>query len=166
MVKGPWNVIGPWTSSQTPEALRQRYRRSFAALAALLLPALGLAVLVGEHPYKIILGLLGVLDRGLGPLGMRLPSWSVEAVAFVVPFVILLTLFQLIPAFLVWWEQKIAAHIQVRLGPMRVGLWHGWAQTIADGIKLLLKEDMVPAVPTALPGLHPRAPLRRYPPPS
>src|SRR5687767_14966908 len=49
----------------------------------------------------------------------------------------------LIAMFSIWWERKVAGHIQSRLGPNRVGPI-GLLQSLADGIKLILKEDLIP----------------------
>ncbi len=76
--------------------------------------------------------------------GSNTPGFGALALAAFV-HVLLLGMFFGIPGGLfIWGERKIAGRIQDRLGPTRVGGKFGWLQSVADGLKLVQKEDIIP----------------------
>src|SRR6059036_3045417 len=68
-----------------------------------------------------------------------------------------LIVFLTVPLLVGQMEHKAMAHMQARLGPMYAGGFHGWAQLVADGVKFVQKEEIVPA--RADPGVYRLAPI-------
>src|SRR5437762_11750326 len=86
-------------------------------------------------PVNLIDQLL--LKLGLGQDAINYVVWPLLQIGIVV------TLVAFWVAYATYLERKISAFMQARLGPMRVGPY-GLLQPIADGLKLLVKEDFIP----------------------
>src|SRR5947208_1467565 len=86
--------------------------------------------------------IFGDEPKPIDPLLSIAYSLAIVAVAFL-PVVMLVAMIA------IWAERKVAGHMQSRLGPNRVGPI-GILQSLADGVKLLFKEDLIPKDADAL----------------
>ncbi|MBI3818630.1 MAG: NADH-quinone oxidoreductase subunit NuoH [Planctomycetes bacterium] len=72
------------------------------------------------------------------------PDWIVAAVGAGIAVGLVLAFISVVAMFSIWLERRVAGRIQSRIGPNRVGPF-GLLQSLADGVKLLLKEDIIPS---------------------
>ena len=75
---------------------------------------------------------------------LSLPTWLAHLLAGLIHCAWILNLVAGSALFFIWLERKVSGRIQDRLGPTRCGGRFGWLQTLADGLKLLTKEDVAP----------------------
>jgi NADH-quinone oxidoreductase subunit H len=71
-------------------------------------------------------------------------NFGIKVLIIIIKIAVVLGVGLLHVAYATYFERKVIGHMQVRLGPMRVGP-HGLLQPIADGVKLFFKEDIIPA---------------------
>lgn len=84
------------------------------------------------------------LGYSLLPFLSDLPEWLSITIIGLMCAACTLGFISIFALVAIYMERKVSAHMQDRLGPMEVGGWHGWLQTVADTLKLLGKEDIRP----------------------
>ena len=94
------------------------------------------------HTLDQIVNIIG--NAFAGWLATYLPAWAVNLIMDLVVAVVLVVLGVLVVLALLWMERKAVARFQDRIGPNRAGPF-GLLQPFADAIKMLVKEDLVPA---------------------
>jgi NADH-quinone oxidoreductase subunit H len=94
---------------------------------------------------SILNDLIGQIGGLLGAIfGAFLPDWLAVLLVVLIGIGITVTFIAVVVMTQVWAERKVIARIQDRVGPNRVGPW-GIFQSVADVLKLLTKEDIIPA---------------------
>jgi NADH-quinone oxidoreductase subunit H len=129
-------------------------RKTYTGLRGLIVACARLTYRIGGPLLKrlapvvftgtVVAGLVGIwlVAALLMPL-LQEPGWR-HVVRDLIIVVAVLGFITVTAMYCIWWERKVAGRIQSRVGPMRTGGWHGWAQSLADGIKCITKEDAVP----------------------
>ena len=77
-------------------------------------------------------------------LSQYLWAWAAYLITAIVHASLLIIVPALGALIFIWAERKVSGRIQDRLGPTRVGGKFGWLQSLADGVKLITKEDLMP----------------------
>jgi NADH-quinone oxidoreductase subunit H len=88
---------------------------------------------------------VGTIAQWLSGLltGLGLAPQAVNVILMLLGVIVIASVALVTPLFLIWFERRVVARMQDRIGPNRVGP-QGALQTIADALKLMIKEDITP----------------------